>query len=46
MWISKGMEPYSGKRDVHYLVVIPDNAHIIHNIHNFFENLSTVYEVR
>ena len=30
---------------MHYLVVIPDNAHIIHNIHNFFENLSTVYEV-
>ncbi|XP_063675279.1 mediator of RNA polymerase II transcription subunit 13-like [Bolinopsis microptera] len=45
VWISKGMEPYSGKRDVHYLVVIPDNAHIIHNIHNFFENLSTVYEL-
>ena len=46
VWLPKGMEPYSGKQDVFYLVVTPDNPHIINNIHIFFRDLSTVYEVR
>jgi len=45
LWLPKGMEPYAGTKDVFYLVVTPENPHIINNINYFFKELSTVYEV-
>lgn len=45
-WESLSLEPYSQPRDVVFIVVAPDNDHVLSNVNTFFKNLSNVYEVR
>ena len=46
LWLPKAVEPYAGRKDVAYLVVTPDNPHIINNITIFVKELAACYEVK
>lgn len=43
-WEKLGLEPYSIKKQVNYLVVYPSNKGIETSVVEFFRNLSTVYD--
>jgi hypothetical protein len=43
-WEKLGLEPYSKKKQVKYLVVYPDNQDIEISVGLFFKNLSAVYD--
>lgn len=44
-WDKLLLEPYSYARDVAYVIIAPDNEHIIGRAKNFFKELSTTYEM-
>lgn len=44
-WEKLGLEPYSNKKQVKYLVIYPENADIEISVRQFFQSLSTVYDV-
>ncbi len=44
-WESLGLEPFSGPRDVVYVVVAPDNEFLVGKVKRFFKNLSNTYEL-
>ncbi len=44
-WDKLLLEPYSKQQDVAYIVVSPDNDHIITAVQAFFKEMSTVYEL-
>lgn len=43
-WEKLGLEPYSAKKQVNYLVMYPNNTDIEASVCEFFQNLSTVYD--
>ncbi|KAI7891231.1 mediator complex subunit 13 C-terminal-domain-containing protein [Mucor mucedo] len=43
-WEKLGLEPYSTKKQINYLVVYPNNRDIETTVGKFFRNLSTVYD--
>ncbi|KAK3084678.1 hypothetical protein FSP39_017312 [Pinctada imbricata] len=44
-WDKQFLEPYGKPRDIAYVVLAPDNEHIINAIIVFFKELSTMYEL-
>ena len=44
-WRKLGLEPFSGSRDVAYVVVAPDSDLVLENTKQFFKELSMTYEV-
>ncbi len=44
-WESLGLEPFSARRDVVYIVVAPDNEFLLGRARRFFKNLSNIYEL-
>ena len=45
-WRKLLLEPFSGPRDVAYVVVAPDSDLVLENTKQFFKELSMIYEVR
>lgn len=43
-WEKLGLDPYSEKKQIKYLVIYPDNNDIEISVRRFFKGLSTVYE--
>ncbi|XP_058465174.1 mediator of RNA polymerase II transcription subunit 13 isoform X2 [Malaya genurostris] len=44
-WDKLLLEPYSYPRDIAYVVVLPDNDHIVSKVKTYFKELSTTYEM-
>ncbi|XP_014678216.1 PREDICTED: mediator of RNA polymerase II transcription subunit 13-like [Priapulus caudatus] len=44
-WDKLLLEPYSSSRDVAYVVVAPDNEHVLSSVRVFFKELSSTYDV-
>ncbi|XP_059483783.1 mediator of RNA polymerase II transcription subunit 13-like isoform X2 [Neocloeon triangulifer] len=44
-WENLLLEPYSYTRDVAYIVVAPDNEHVLGHVRSFFKELSAIYEL-
>lgn len=45
-WEKLLLEPYGGQRDVAYVVLCPNSPSLLAAARVFFQELSTVYEVR
>ncbi|XP_059615269.1 mediator of RNA polymerase II transcription subunit 13 isoform X2 [Phlebotomus argentipes] len=44
-WDKLLLEPYSYARDVAYVVITPDNDHVVNRVKTYFKELSTTYEM-
>ena len=44
-WKECSLEPYSFTRDIGYLVICPDQEHIVNGVRSFFKDLSSVYQM-
>lgn len=43
-WEKLGLDPYSAKKQIKYLVVYPSNSDIENSVRHFFRGLGNVYE--